>query len=69
MAPLKYEFEYASKYETKLDETQGRNLGDLFLLVLLIVLIVEQWFAWSCGYHVSTRMTVSRAVRARKAAD
>jgi len=56
LAPLKYEFEYASKYNTKLDEAQGRNLGDLFLLILVIVLAVEQWFAWSCGYHVSTRM-------------
>ena len=57
LAPLKYEFEYAAKYDTKLDETQGRNLGDSLLLVLLIVLIVEQLFAWSCGYHVSSRMT------------
>ena len=57
LAPLKYEFEYASKYDTKLDETQGRNLGDSLLLMLLIVLIVEQWFAWSCSYHVSSRMT------------
>jgi hypothetical protein len=57
LAPLKYEFEYASKYDTKLDETQGRNLGDFLLLILLIVLIVEQWFAWSCGYHVASHMT------------
>ncbi|MGO9109244.1 MAG: BatA domain-containing protein [Thermoguttaceae bacterium] len=57
LAPLKYEFEYASSYKSKLDETQGRNLGDLFLLILLIVLIVEQMFAWSCSYHVSSRMT------------
>ena len=55
LAPLKYEFEYAAKYDLKLDETQGRNLGDLFLLILLLVLMVEQWFAWSCSYHVSSR--------------
>ena len=54
---MKYEFEYASNYNMKFDETQGRNLGDSFLLLLLIVLIVEQCFAWSCSYHVSTRMT------------
>ena len=41
----------------KFDESQGRNLGDSFLLLLLIVLVVEQWFAWSCGYHVSSRTT------------
>jgi hypothetical protein len=57
LAPLKYEFDYASKYDTKLDETQGRNLGDSLLLVFLIVLIVEQLFAWSCSYHVSSHMT------------
>ena len=52
LAPLKYEFEYAVRYDRKLDETQGRNLGDSLLLLLVIVLIVEQWFAWSCGYHL-----------------
>ncbi len=57
LAPLKYEFEYAANYDRKLDETQGRNLGDSFLLLLVIVLILEQWFAWSCSYHVSSRMT------------
>ena len=57
LAPLKYEFEYAVKYDRKLDETQGRNLGDWLLLLLVIVLVVEQWFAWLCGYHVSSRMT------------
>ncbi len=57
LAPLKYEFKYASTYKSKLDETQGRNLGDWFLLILLIVLIVEQMFAWSCGYHISSHMT------------
>ena len=57
LAPLKYDFESASKYNMMFDETQGRNLGDSFLLLLLIVLIVEQCFAWSCGYHISTRMT------------
>jgi hypothetical protein len=55
LAPLKPRFEYASRYEVKVDETQGRNLGDLFLLILLIVLLVEQWFAWMCSYHVSSR--------------
>ncbi len=57
LAPLKYEFETAAKYSSKIDETQGRNLGDFFLLILLIVLILEQVFAWSCGYHISSRMT------------
>ena len=57
LAPLKYEFEYAAKYNRKFDETQGRNLGDSLLLLLLIVLIVEQWFAWSCSYHISSHMT------------
>jgi hypothetical protein len=56
LAPLKYEFEYASLYKSKFDETQGRNLGDLLLLVLLAVLFLEQLFAWSCSYHVSSRM-------------
>ena len=55
LAPLKYEFSYASKYDTKFDETQGRNLGDTLLLVLVIVLAVEQLFAWSCSYHVPLR--------------
>jgi hypothetical protein len=60
LAPLKYEFDSASKFDTKFDESQGRNLGDAFLLLLLIVLIVEQWFAWLCGYHrnVATRRMV-----------
>ncbi len=53
LAPLNYEFEYAATYGRTFDETQGRNLGDSLLLTLLIVLIVEQWFAWSCGYHVA----------------
>ena len=57
LTPLKPTFEYASKYDTKLDETQGRNLGDFFLLVLLVVLFLEQLFAWSCSYHISSRMT------------
>ncbi len=57
LAPLKYEFEYAVKYNRNVDETQGRNLGDSLLLLLLIVLIVEQWFAWSCSYHISSHMT------------
>ncbi len=57
LAPLNYEFEYAANYNRNVDETQGRNLGDSLLLALLIVLIVEQWFAWSCSYHISTRMT------------
>ncbi len=51
--PLKYQFDYASSFETKLDETQGRNLGDLLLIVLVIVLALEQLVAWSCGYHIS----------------
>ena len=66
LAPLKYEFEYAAKYDRKLDESQGRNLGDLLLLLLLIVLIVEQWFAWSCSYHISSRMTNPWSLRGRK---
>ncbi len=54
LAPeLKYKFDYASSFETKLDEAQGRNLGDLLLIVLVIVLALEQLLAWSCGYHVS----------------
>jgi hypothetical protein len=55
LTPLSYKFALASKYDWKVDETQGRNLGDLFLLILLIVLLVEQWFAWLCSYHVSAR--------------
>ena len=50
---LKPKFEYASSFETQLDEAQGRNLGDLLLIVLVIVLALEQLLAWSCGYHVS----------------
>jgi hypothetical protein len=50
---LKYKFDYASSFETKLDEAQGRNLGDLLLIVLVIVLALEQLLAWSCGYHIS----------------
>jgi hypothetical protein len=57
LAPLKYEFDLAANFKSKLDETEGRNLGDLFLLILLIVLIVEQLFAWSCSYHVATHTT------------
>jgi hypothetical protein len=57
LAPLKYEFEYAASYNTKLDETQGRNLGDALLLLLVLVLLLEQLFAWSCSYHISSRMT------------
>jgi hypothetical protein len=54
LAPeLKYKFDYASSFETKLDEAQGRNLGDLLLIVLVIVLALEMLLAWSCGYHVS----------------
>ena len=33
------------------------QFGRLLLLVLLIVLALEQLFAWSCGYHVSSRKT------------
>ena len=54
LAPeLKCPFEYASRFETKLDETRGRNLGDFLLLVLVIVLVLEQLLAWSCGYHLA----------------
>ncbi len=54
LAPeLKYKFDYASSFETRPDEAQGRNLGDFLLYVLLAVLFVEQLLAWSCGYHVS----------------
>ncbi len=55
LAPLKYAFESAATFDAKLDETQGRNLGDSLLLLLVIVLAVEQCFAWSCGYHLLTR--------------
>ena len=60
LAPLKYEFEYASKYNMKFDDTQGRNLGDSLLLLLVIVLAVEQCFAWSCSYHVATRRMATK---------
>lgn len=50
---LKPKFDYASSFETKLDEAQGRNLGEWLLYVLVIVLVLEQLLAWSCGYHVS----------------
>jgi hypothetical protein len=50
---LKPKFEYASRFETQLDEAQGRNLGDLLLIVLVVILALEQLLAWSCGYHVS----------------
>ena len=50
---LKPKFENASSFETQLDEARGRNLGDLLLIVLVIVLALEQLLAWSCGYHVS----------------
>jgi hypothetical protein len=53
LAPLKYDFQLAAKFDSRIDETEGRNLGDLFLLILLIVLALEQWFAWMCSYHVS----------------
>ena len=57
LAPVKYVFESAATYQSSVDETEGRNLGDLLLLLLLIVLFLEQLFAWSCGYHVATKMT------------
>lgn len=57
LAPLPYKFEYASEYNMQFDETQGRNLGDSLLMLLVLVLIVEQFFAWSCSYHLSTSMT------------
>ena len=60
LAPLKYDFEYATSYNTQIDENQGRNLGEFFLLLLLVVLFVEQWFAWWCSYHVRAPCTQGR---------
>jgi hypothetical protein len=57
LAPVNYKFQKAADYQSEVDQTRGRNLGDLLLLILLIVLVLEQLFAWSCGYHVSSRMT------------
>jgi hypothetical protein len=63
LAPeVKYKFDYASSFETKLDEAQGRNLGEWLLYVLIIVLVLEQLLAWSCGYHVSAPATAPARV-------
>ena len=35
---LNPKFDYASSFETRLDEAQGRNLGDLLLIILVVVL-------------------------------
>jgi hypothetical protein len=60
LAPeLKPKFDHASTFETQLDESQTRNLGDLLLLVLVIILVLEQLLAWSCGYHASAPAAAS----------
>ncbi len=52
LAPaVKYQFDYADSFETKIDETAGRNLGDLLIYLLIAALIGEQLLAWSLGYH------------------
>jgi hypothetical protein len=50
---LRPKFDHAATFETQIDEARGRNLGDLLLIVLVVVLALEQLLAWSCGYHVS----------------
>ena len=61
LAPeLKYQFDSASNFETKLDETQGRNLGDSLIYILVVVLALELLLAWSCSYHVSAPSAASR---------
>ncbi|MGA2617785.1 MAG: BatA domain-containing protein [Thermoguttaceae bacterium] len=48
---VKYQFERAASFQTELGELGGHNLSDLLLYLLLVLLVAEQWLAWSAGYH------------------
>ena len=48
---VKFQFEQAGSFESNLADLGGRNLGELLLGVLIVLLIAEQLLAWSAGYH------------------
>jgi hypothetical protein len=48
---VQYHFEQAASFQSNLDDQGGRNLSELLLYVLIILLILEQMLAWSAGYH------------------
>jgi hypothetical protein len=52
---VKYDFEQAASFQTDLGESGGRNLSELLLYALVVLLIVEQILAWSASYHLVGR--------------
>jgi len=50
-----YKYEQASVFQVINGETAGYNLGTSLLYLLVFLLIVEQFLAWSASYHPSKR--------------
>jgi len=52
---VKYDFEQAASFQSDLGEAGGRNLSELLLYLLIVLLIAEQLLAWSASYHPAGR--------------
>jgi hypothetical protein len=48
---VKYRFEQAAAFQSRVDESTGYNLGEAILYLLVLLLIGEQMLALSASYH------------------
>ena len=52
LAPaVSYDFQSSTSFENNVSDIGGRNLGDMLLYLLIFLLVAEQLFAWTAGYH------------------
>jgi hypothetical protein len=57
MAPVPINFQSSASFTNNLSDAGGHNLGDFLLYFLILILVCEQLFAWSAGYHPVSRST------------
>lgn len=63
---VKYEYEQAAAFHYSLGESDGQNLSQLLLYVLVVLLIGEQILAWSTSYHPPARPFAGTRSRTRR---
>ncbi|NLE36424.1 MAG: hypothetical protein GX621_00195 [Pirellulaceae bacterium] len=48
---VEYAYHQADTFEARRDASIGRNLSDVLLYLLIVLLVGEMLLAWSCSYH------------------
>jgi hypothetical protein len=51
LSGVPYDVTAVSEFDANADDKMGKNLQDIVLILLILMLLVEQILAWSCSYH------------------